>query len=354
MSSGRRERGLEVARRAGADVLLAARPSTVAWLSGHAVEIEAGPNPFALSPLLLLSSGASPLAVASEDDAPAFAELGCELITYPGFTLGPLDPVGGAKRALASALAGRRAATEMGWLPAALADGLRLVDVAAELAQARAVKDDDELEALRAAVAVCDAGQRAAREHARPGISELDLWSRVRAAIESAAGGRTPLVADLVSGARTAEIGGPPGTRVLAEGDLVLCDLVPRVSGYWGDSCATFAVGEADPAARAQHAAARDALARGIDALRPGRRAGELDALVRAGLEYPHHTGHGIGADWHEEPRIVPGGTTVLEAGMVVALEPGVYSDGRGVRCEQVSVVTDDGCEILSGHELEL
>jgi Xaa-Pro aminopeptidase len=134
----------------------------------------------------------------------------------------------------------------------------------------------------------------------------------------------------------------------------VLCDLVPRVGGYWGDSCATFTIGESDEAARTQHGAAREALARGIEALRPGLRAGDLDALVRAGLDYPHHTGHGLGADWHEEPRIVPGGETVLEPGMVVALEPGVYADGRGVRCEQVAVVTDDGCEVLSGHELEL
>jgi Xaa-Pro aminopeptidase len=352
--SGRRERALEIARAAGADVLLAARPATVTWLSGYAVELEGGPGPFALSPLLVLREGAPPLAVASEDEAPVFVALGCEVATYPGSTLEPPDAVGGARRALADAVDGARAATETGWLPAALADGLTLDDVAAELAAARAVKDPDELAALRAAVAVCDAGQRAAREHARPGVSELELWARVRAAIESAAGGRTSVVADLVSGARTADVGGAPGERVLAEGDLVLCDLVPRVAGYWGDSCATFAIGEPDAAARTQHTAARDALARGLDALRPGLRAGDLDALVRAGLDYPHHTGHGLGADWHEEPRIGPGGSTVLEAGMVVALEPGVYADGRGVRCEQVAVVTGGGCEILSGHGLEL
>jgi Xaa-Pro aminopeptidase len=335
-------------------VLLAARPATVAWLSGYAVELDGGPGPFALSPLLLLRPDEAPLAVASEDDAPAFAELGCEVAAYPGLTLAAPDPVGGARRALAQALGDARVATETGWLPAALADGRPLVDVADGLAAARAVKDADELDALRAAIAVCDAGQRAARAHARAGISELELWSAVHAAVEAAAGRRTALVADLVSGSRTAEVGGAPSGRVLATGDLVLCDLVPRVRGYWGDSCATFAVGGADDEAHAQHAAARDALMRGIAAIRPGVRAGELDAVVRDGLDYPHHTGHGLGTDWHEQPRIVPGGDAVLEPGMVVALEPGVYAHGRGVRCEQVAVVTDDGCEVLSGHELEL
>jgi Xaa-Pro aminopeptidase len=83
-------------------------------------------------------------------------------------------------------------------------------------------------------------------------------------------------------------------------------------------------------------------------------RAGELDAQIRAGLDYPHHTGHGLGTGYHEEPRIVPDAETVLEPGMVVALEPGVYGDGLGARVEQVVLVTEDGCEILSGHPLEL
>ncbi len=90
-----------------------------------------------------------------------------------------------------------------------------------------------------------------------------------------------------------------------------------------------------------------------VAAVRPGAVAGELDALARTKLEFPHHTGHGIGAGWHEEPRIVPGSRTVLEEGMVVAIEPGTYRDA-GVRLEQVVVVTATGCDVLSGHDLSL
>ncbi len=350
----RRERALEVARVAGADGVLAAHPSTVTWLTGYGVDIESGPSPFALSPVAILVPGAAPILVVSEDEAGAAAAHGCEVASYPGPTVGPLDPVAGAARALSAAADGRTLATEPGALPAALAAEVASVDAASALTRARAVKDPDELEHLRAALELCDVGQREARARAEAGMAEIELWGAVRAAIERAAGERTPLLADLASGERTGATGGPPGTRLLAEGDLVLCDLVPRRAGYWGDSCATFAVGEPSVTARAKHRDAAEALARGIEAVRPGLRAADLDELVRAGLDYPHHTGHGLGTSWHEEPRIVPDGETVLEAGMVLALEPAVYAGDEGVRVEQVVLVTEDGCELLSGHSINL
>jgi len=90
-----------------------------------------------------------------------------------------------------------------------------------------------------------------------------------------------------------------------------------------------------------------------VAAIGPGVSAGELDARARSHLSFPHHTGHGLGTGWHEEPRLVPGSTTVLEEGMVIAVEPGTY-DGVGVRVEHVMVVTSKGCDVLSGHALGL
>jgi Xaa-Pro aminopeptidase len=227
------------------------------------------------------------------------------------------------------------------------------------LAALTAVKTEDEIEAVDAALRLCEAGQAAARAATREGAGELELWAAVAGAIEAAAGGRTTVIADLVSGRRTEEVGGPPGPRTLAQGELVLADLVPRLDGIWGDSCATWAVGEPPPAATEMHAVARHALDVGLAALRPGATAGDVDRAVRSEVEaadhsYPHHTGHGLGFRWHEEPRIIPGATTVLEPGMVVALEPGAYGGGLGVRVEVVSVVTDAGCRVLSRHALGL
>jgi Xaa-Pro aminopeptidase len=352
--TARSERALEAARSAGADVLVAARPATVTWLTGFADDIEWGPSPFALSPLAVLTPGGRPILVVSDDAAEAAAATGCEVSAYRGFSVGPIDAVGGARRALAAAVGGRRVATEPGHLPAALAADVDWVDAGEGLRLAQAVKDSDEIDRIRGAIALCDAGQAEARARATPGMTELELWTLLRGAIERDAGARTPIVADCVAGPRTGEIGGVPANRAMSEGELVLVDLVPRRDGYWGDSCATFALGEPSARAVAHHRAASERLLRVLDAVRPGAVAGELDALAREGLDYPHHSGHGLGADWHEEPRIVPGGSTVLEAGMVVAFEPGSYGDGEGVRVEQVVLVTEEGCEVLSGHSLEL
>jgi Xaa-Pro aminopeptidase len=351
--AGRRRRAIAVAEAADADTLVVAHPSVLTWLTGYAPEIESGPSPFALPPIAVLGSEGAPVLVVSDDEAEAAAATGCEVAAYAGFGIGPLDPLGRATRALSDVLSSSRVAIDAGILPAGLAEGLDWVDVGADLAKARAVKDPDEVELIRAVIAVCDEGQAATRAHAEAGITELELWAAVRGAMETAAGTRLPVLADLVAGPRTAEIGGPPSSRVIEDGDLVLCDLVPRLAGYWGDSCATFAVGEPSDEAKEAHAQARETLADLVATIRPGLVAGELDVLARARLEFPHHTGHGIGTGYHEEPRLIPGSATVLEAGMVIAMEPGTYS-GAGVRVEQVVLVTTDGCEVLSGHELGL
>ncbi len=349
----RRERATSIFEAAGATALVVAHPSTVTWLTGFAPEIESGPSPFSLSAIAVLGRSGRPVLIVSDDEADAARETDCEVATYPGFGIGPIDPVGAAAGALREVVDGPTVAIDAGTLPAALALGLEWKAVDDALVTARAVKDPDEVELIRAAIAVCDAGQRAARAHGAAGVSELELWAAVRGAMEGHAGARLPVLADLVSGPRTCDVGGPPSPRALAEGDLVLCDLVPRLGGYWGDSCATFAVGEPSGEAVAAHARARATLDEVIAAVRPGAVAGELDALARASLEYPHHTGHGIGTSFHEAPRIIPGSPVVLEEGMIVALEPGSY-DGAGVRVEQVVLVTAGGCEILSGHDLSL
>jgi Xaa-Pro aminopeptidase len=349
----RRERALAVADAGGARSVAVSAPGAVTWLTGYVPDIETGPSPFALSAIAVLAGDASATLVVSEDEEEGARETGCEVVTYPGFGIGPLDTVANAARALQKALDRVPVAIDAGSFPAALVADLEWVDVEKDLAQARAVKDPDEVERIRQAIAVCDAGQAAARAEARPGMTELDLWAATRGAMETAAGSRLPVLADLVSGPRTADVGGPPGLRVLEEGDLVLCDLVPRVSGYWGDSCATFAVGEPTEEARSAHARSLETLEGVVAEVHPGASAADLDALARSALDFPHHTGHGLGTSWHEEPRLVPDSAARLEPGMVVAIEPGSYA-GIGVRVEQIVLVNEAGCEVLSRHSLAL
>ena len=134
----------------------------------------------------------------------------------------------------------------------------------------------------------------------------------------------------------------------------VTADLVPRHGGYWGDSCNTCVAGEPTAEQRRFFAGISEALHAAIDRVRPGLRACDLDSSVRQhvlklGGGYPHHTGHGLGVTWHEEPRICPYNTLPLEANMIIALEPGIYFKDRwGMRLEYVVRVTGTGAEVLS------
>jgi Xaa-Pro aminopeptidase len=355
----RRDRALAVA---GGRTLVSADPATVAWLTGLAPEIEWGPSPFSVAPVAILDPDGGVRAIVSEDEAPALAG-DVEALTFTGFAVEDADRRTQALELGLGALPGDAPlAVELASLPGTLVQALSartLDDVTAALQRARAVKDPDEIEGIRAAIRAADAGQAAARAAFTAGKNELELWTETRAAMEAAAGSRIPVLADLVTGSRTGEVGGPPSERRIEEGDLLIVDLVPRVGGYWGDSCATIALGEPDETVRRAHTTALEALEAAKAAVRPGTRAGDVDAAARglveaAGGSYPHHTGHGVGRAMHEEPRIVPSSERVLEAGMVVALEPGSYGDGWGVRTEQVVLVTGDGHEVLSGHDLSL
>jgi Xaa-Pro aminopeptidase len=358
-SRPRHERAREIA---GECPLLTADLATVTWLTGLVADIEWGPSPFTAPPVALIHPDGSLLVVASEDEALSVAA-GVDVLAFPGFAVEDVDREREAlSRALAALEGADAVSADVASLPGALAwelarSGVEVVDVGAELRRARAVKDPDELEAIRAAIAVADAGQKAARAGLSAGRSELELWAETRFALEHAAGGRIPVLADFVTGERTGEVGGLPGERAVLEGDLLLVDLVPRVGGYWADSCATVACGEATATARRAYERSRAALERALELVRPHASAAEIDEAARSevgGEGYPHHTGHGIGTSFHEEPRIVPGTDRMLEPGMVVALEPGAYEDGVGVRLELVVVVTADGYEVLSGHDLSL
>jgi Xaa-Pro dipeptidase len=355
----RRERALAIAR---GRTLVTGDLATVSWLTGLVPDIEWGPSPFSRPPLAILRPDGGVSAVVSEDEAGGLAD-GVEALAFPGFALEDVDRRRAALEVTLAALAGDDAlAVELASLPGSVVRALanrQLDDVTNELQRARAVKDDDEIAAIRASIAVADAGQSAARAAFAAGRSELELWAETRAALEDAAGERIPVLADFVTGPRTAEVGGPPGQRHVGPNDALIVDLVPRVGAYWGDSCSTIAVGEPSEQLRRAHAAAIEALEALKAAVRPGAVAGDLDRLARSIVEpvgsYPHHTGHGLGLTVHEDPRVVPGSTSVLAAGMIVAFEPGAYAeDWGGVRVEQVLLVTDDGHEVLSGHDLAL
>lgn len=356
MSGTADRRLVALLERSSLDGLLSADPGVVRLLTGHAVELETGPSPFGLPPVVLATGDGVAVAIAHEDDLPAAPGVRTYAVDGPSLDARAEAAAAAVAEALRAFAPGCVVGIDDATVPAAVA---AVAPRSRPLATASltAVKTAAEVDEIARAVALADAGQAAARGATRAGATELELWQAVGAAVERAAGGRVPLLADLVSGPRTAEIGGPPSARPLAAGDAVLCDLAPRgPGGLWADSCATWSAWPT-AALEVRHAAAREALDAALAALRPGAVAGEVDAAARAvlaghGLSCPHHVGHGVGFSYHEEPRIVPGGATILEEGMVVALEPGAYGEGIGARVEVVAVVEAAGARVLSGHAL--
>ncbi len=341
---------------------LLASPFSVDWASGHESAIETGPNPFAGGPSLLLVEPDTATLVYPDCEAPDLAALGLRGLAYASYTpAGPLAPAARLLEKTRELLAGknvRALGAEFAALPAPLAALLRAArPINGALSELRAVKSPAELAALRASLALCDHAQAVLPSLVRSGRTELAIWGDLRAALESQAGHRLPLLADFISGARTAEIGGPPTNRVVAAGEWLLADIVPRLGNYWGDICGVIPAGEPKPRLRELKKVVGEALDLAISLVRPGAIPEEIDRATRAFFEnrgftpYPHHTGHGIGVCYHEEPRIVTGNRTPLAENMVIALEPGLYHPGEcGVRLEDVVLVTAAGCEVLTRH----
>jgi Xaa-Pro aminopeptidase len=353
----RRGRALEAARARGLDVLVAADPANVGWLTGLVVDCQTGPSPFAPAPALLaLAPDLPPRLVVAADVALEDVDPAVEIVPYRAYGLEAIDPQAEFRRALQAVPSAPTYAVESLFVPLAFKeriDGQATVDVSKDLSDLRLVKDPVELARLTDALAVADLGHRAARALAQPGITELELFGMVRARMESEVGERLAIWADCLSGPRVAQAEGGPTRRVLEAGDVVITDLLPRLRGYWGDTASTCVVGGPTRSQKRVFQVVSDALQRGLEAVGPGARAGEVDRAVREaltakGFSCPHHTGHGIGTTYHEEPRLIPGSSRRLREGMVLTIEPGAYTHSVGCRLEVAVLVTADGCRPLS------
>jgi Xaa-Pro aminopeptidase len=225
-------------------------------------------------------------------------------------------------------------------------------------------KTPEEIALIRLANQVATIGLQAFFENLQPGISEAEAAAAVESAIYREIGHdeifHSRGWAMVQSGPNSACAGrfNRSTGRRLESGDLVLIELVTCVNGYWSDLTRTAAVGSPKPAVEEILAIAVEAQQAAIDAIRPGVSAGNIDALARdkiaaAGLSsyFTHHTGHQVGFRYHDPGfLILPGESSILEPGMVVTIEPGVYvpERGAGARIEDNVLVTESGHEVLS------
>ncbi len=232
-------------------------------------------------------------------------------------------------------------------------------DLSPLIGRQRRAKYPDELACIRAAQDAALAGHQAARRAICPGISEIELFNLICAAVTEAAGVPAMLIGDIISGPRTLEISGGPTRRVLEQGDTVILDLSPMVGGYRADYTATILVdAEPDQAQLKLERALHEAMESGRELLRPGARAADVYSNVMACMDrhgfgdgFTHHAGHGLGLGHPEAPFFVPRSDEELVEGDVVTLEPGCYEPGCSGRIEHVFLVNQNGAEQLTRHD---
>jgi Xaa-Pro aminopeptidase len=333
---------------AGLDGLLVTPGPDLGYLTGYA------PPPFERLTLLVLAPDREPaLLVPTLERPAALASPVGGWLEVLGWTDGQ-DPYAAAARLLA----GRRfAITDQTWASHVLglqssAPRISLVPAGEALPLLRAVKDADELGALRAVGAAADRAFGEIVDARFEGRRETDLAADLADALR-ASGHETVDFTIVGSGPNGASPHHEAGDRAIEAGDLVVLDFGGRMAGYFSDMTRTVVVGEPTQEQRRVHEAVRAAQQAGFEAVRPGVACEDVDRAARAVIEaagygehFIHRTGHGIGLEVHEPPYLVEGNRAPLVAGMTFSIEPGIYLPERlGVRIEDIVAVTPDGGE---------
>lgn len=244
----------------------------------------------------------------------------------------------------------------------ALAPAIRLKAVSGAVEKLRMFKSETEIATIRASVQLNSAALEAALRQFKPAMSELDLAAEIDYRMRILGADGTAFDTIVASGPRTAlPHAHPTGHPVLAD-QLLLVDMGARVAGYCSDMTRTHAVGKLTPKTRRMYRAVLESQLAAIDAVKPGATTVSVDRAARQVLRgyamdklFIHSTGHGLGLEIHEAPRVGRKDGTKLLPGMAITIEPGVYLEGvGGIRIEDTVIVTETGCDILTPTGKEL
>jgi len=254
---------------------------------------------------------------------------------------------------VATAGAWARAAPDVNWVPT---EGL--------VERLRAVKDAREIDVLRRAAGLLSGVARSLREIVRAGHAEREVARSIDQALDRAGFERPAFDTIVASGPHSAHPHATPGERRLASGDLVVLDFGGVLDGYCVDLTRMAAIGVVEARAAGLVDAVRAAQDAAIAAVSPGVAAADVDRAAREALElrglagaFLHGTGHGLGLEVHEAPRLGPNAdrAEILQAGMVCTIEPGAYLEGLGgARIEDDVLVTTSGRELLTDAPRDL
>lgn len=237
-----------------------------------------------------------------------------------------------------------------------------LVGTSGVVESLRLIKTEAEIKILKDAAKIADAAFTHILQFIRAGMTELDVSNELEFFMRKQGATSSSFDIIVASGARSALPHGVATDKVIEKGDFITLDFGAYYKGYVSDITRTISVGEPDPKLKEIYAIVLEAQLRGMNGIKPQMTGKEADALTRDyissmgyGEYFGHSTGHGIGLEVHEGPALSFKSDLVLEPGMVVTVEPGIYLPGvGGVRIEDDTIITKEGNESLTYSPKEL
>ncbi|WP_141993847.1 aminopeptidase P family protein [Bacillus sp. B4EP4a] len=238
----------------------------------------------------------------------------------------------------------------------------QLSPVSGVIENLRLIKTSSEIKILKEAAAIADAAFTHILDFLRPGISELDVSNELEFFMRKQGATSSSFDIIVASGIRSALPHGVATDKIIEKGDFVTLDYGAYYNGYVSDITRTLAVGKPSEELINIYDIVLEAQLRGMAGIKPGMTGREADALTRNLIEekgygqyFGHSTGHGIGLEVHEGPALSLRSDIILEPGMAVTVEPGIYLPGvGGVRIEDDTIVTIEGNEALTHSTKEL
>ncbi|WP_158599098.1 M24 family metallopeptidase [Planococcus salinus] len=239
---------------------------------------------------------------------------------------------------------------------------LQIFDSEEAIYKLRMIKDQGEIESFRKGIAMCDQAFKHSLSFIRPGMSEKELGLELEFFMRKAGADGIKENHVIASGERSSLPHGQATERIIQVGDFVKMDIGAKVNGYYTDFTRTVVVGEPTDKHVEIYNIVKKAQEVALNAIGPGKVCSELDGLARGviaeagyGENFGHSLGHSIGLAVHESPAMRATDDTILQPGMVITVEPGIYIPGfGGVRIEDFIVITEDGYENLTTATKEL
>jgi Xaa-Pro aminopeptidase len=234
--------------------------------------------------------------------------------------------------------------------------GASLTPVGRIIEERRMLKSPAEIAKIRQSVQINSGAYARVLKRIRPGVRELDVAAEIEFQMKMLGAENPSFDTIVAAGPHSALPHAHPTSYQLAANELLLIDMGASLEGYCSDMTRVVHLGKPPKRIREMYQAVLEAQLAGIDAVRPGTTAGKVDAAARNVLKkykldkvFVHSTGHGLGLEIHEPPRLGKKDPTLLQAGMAITVEPGAYVEGlAGIRIEDTVLVTENGCEVLT------